>query len=65
MATPNTRAQIHINGDILTADETAALLKIGRRTAIRLFEKKEIPAKKVGKQWRCFRSSVDKYMEAR
>lgn len=37
--------------DFLTANEVAALLKIDRRTVIRLARAKKIPGKKIGQNW--------------
>lgn len=39
-------------GEILTLDEVAACLKVGKRTVYRLVAAKKIPAFKVGGTWR-------------
>lgn len=62
MANESKRVKDRIEGNVLTADEAADYLKIGRKTAIRLFISGEIPARKVGREWRVLRSFVDNYM---
>jgi excisionase family DNA binding protein len=50
------------DGDILTLDEVAAYLKIGKRTVYRLAQKSEIPAFKLGGSWRFRRSELDRWI---
>lgn len=47
--------------DFLNIDETAAWLKIPRSTLYKLCTDGEIPAAKVGRQWRFHRSTVEKW----
>jgi excisionase family DNA binding protein len=47
---------------ILTLDELAAYLKIGKRTLYGLAAKGEIPAFKVGGVWRFRRSEIDQWI---
>lgn len=45
--------------EVLTADEVAALLKVGKSTVYRLASNPEgLPARKVGREWRFLRSEV-------
>ena len=46
-------------GQILTLDEVAAYLKVGKRTVYRLAAAKKIPAFKVGGIWRFSRADID------
>lgn len=49
--------------DILTADEVAALLKVDRRTVIRLANAKKLPAKRIGRNWRFSSRKLREYLE--
>jgi excisionase family DNA binding protein len=49
--------------EVLTLDETAALLRVSRRTMFRLLAAKEIPAFKVGGRWRFKRDFLLKIIE--
>jgi excisionase family DNA binding protein len=49
--------------EVLTLDETAALLRISRRTLFRLIAAREIPAFKVGGRWRFKRDSLLRIIE--
>jgi excisionase family DNA binding protein len=44
--------------DVLTLAETAALLRISRPTLFEMLRRGEIPARKVGRQWRFNRAVV-------
>jgi len=46
----------------LTLDEVCQYLKIGRTTIYQLARLGEIPASKVGNQWRFNRSEIDNWM---
>ena len=48
---------------LLTLKETAELLKLSRRTVMRMVQRKELPAFKVGGQWRVNESSLTKWMQ--
>jgi excisionase family DNA binding protein len=48
----------HPQSDILTIDETAALLKIPRSSVYKLAQQGKIPAKKVGRHWRFHRQTI-------
>lgn len=47
------------SGQILTLDEVAAYLKVGKRTVYRLAAARKIPAFKVGGTWRFSRADLD------
>lgn len=49
-------------GQILTLDEVAAYLKVGKRTVYRLAAAKKIPAFKVGGIWRFSRADIDSWI---
>lgn len=49
--------------DILDADEVAKILRIHRRTVIRLAAQGEIPAFKVGEKWRFMREDLESYIQ--
>ncbi|MEW5887604.1 MAG: helix-turn-helix domain-containing protein [Pseudomonadota bacterium] len=49
--------------EILTLDEVAAYLKVGKRTVYRLAAAKKIPAFKVGGTWRFSRQEIDQWIK--
>jgi excisionase family DNA binding protein len=49
--------------NILDAEEVAKLLRVHRRTVIRLASQGEIPAFKVGDKWRFMREDLESYIE--
>jgi excisionase family DNA binding protein len=51
------------NDEILTIQEAALLLKIGKRTVAKLAIAKKIPAKKLGAQWRFSRRALLFFIE--
>lgn len=50
-------------GQILTLDEVAAYLRVGKRTVYRLAAAKKIPAFKVGGIWRFSRADIDGWIK--
>ena len=50
--------------EILTISEVAELLKIAEKTAYGLAQRGEIPAFKVGGQWRFSRAAIDTWIKA-
>ena len=48
---------------LLTLREAAALLQISQRTAMRMIASKELPAFKLGGQWRVRQSELTKWLE--
>jgi len=51
--------------EILTVGEVAIYLRVHRSTVYRLLRCKQIPAFKVGSDWRFERGSVDQWMRDR
>lgn len=51
--------------EILTLPEVAGLLKIADKTVYALAQRAEIPAFKVGGQWRFSRAAINSWIEAR
>jgi excisionase family DNA binding protein len=49
--------------EVLTINEAAELLRVSRRTVLRMIERKEIPVFKVGVQWRFNRDYLLKIIE--
>ncbi len=52
------------SGPILTLDEVAAYLRVGKRTAYRLVAEGKIPAFKVGGAWRLRQAELDQWIAA-
>ena len=48
--------------EILTVEELAEALKVNARTIQRIVHRKEIPAIRVGRQWRFRREWVDEWL---
>jgi len=48
--------------EILTLEEVAAYLKVGKRTVYRLVAAQELPAFKVGGSWRFRRQEIDQWI---
>uniref|UniRef100_UPI00218247B8 methylation-associated defense system helix-turn-helix domain-containing protein MAD1 n=1 Tax=Pseudomonas brassicacearum TaxID=930166 RepID=UPI00218247B8 len=48
---------------MLTLDDVAAYLKVGKRTVYRLAAAKKIPAFKVGGTWRFSRADIDMWIK--
>lgn len=51
--------------EILTIEEVAAYLKVGRRTVYRLAANGQIPAFKLGGVWRFRRAELERWIAAR
>ena len=52
------------NDEILTAQETAALLKTTRRQVRKMFASKKLPAVKTGREWRVLKAGIMEFFEA-
>jgi excisionase family DNA binding protein len=48
---------------LLTLERAAAILQVSKRTLIRMIQQKEVPAFKVGGQWRIRESRLRKWVE--
>ena len=55
----------HMNEDILTIKEVAALLKVADKTIYSMAQRGEIPAFKVRGQWRLRRQDIDAWISER
>jgi excisionase family DNA binding protein len=51
------------NLNLLTLSEVAAILKISKRTLHRMIQHQQIPAFKVGGQWRILESRFQEWMQ--
>jgi excisionase family DNA binding protein len=49
---------------LLTLQEAAVLLQVSKRTLERLISRKELPAFKVGRQWRIQESELTKFIQS-
>ena len=49
----------------LTLDELAAYLKLSQSKLYRMAQEGEIPASKIGSQWRFDRQEIDEWMKSR
>lgn len=50
---------------LLTLEEAAEILQVSKRTLLRMIQKKEVPAFKVGGQWRIRESQFRKWVEGK
>ena len=48
---------------LLSLDAAAAILQVSKRTLMRMIQKREVPAFKVGGQWRIRESQFRKWVE--
>ena len=48
---------------VLTVEQTAELLQVSRRTLHRIIHRKDLPAFKVGSQWRIHEKELAKWLE--
>lgn len=48
---------------LLTLEAAAEILQVSKRTLLRMIQKKEVPAFKVGGQWRIRESQFRKWVE--
>ena len=51
--------------DILTIPEVASLLKVAEKTVYGLAQKSDLPAFKVGGQWRFRRAAIDSWIDVK
>ena len=47
---------------VMTIDQVASYLQVGKRTIYAMAAAGEIPAAKVGEQWRFFRPEIDRWL---
>ena len=51
--------------DLMTTKELAEYLQLDRMTIYKLLKSGEIPANRVGHQWRFFRSDIDSWIRSK
>lgn len=51
------------NDEILTVKETAALLKTSRQQVRKMVTNEELPAMKVGREWRILKTGIIEFFE--
>lgn len=50
---------------LITLAEAASILQVSKRTLLRMIQKKEVPAFKVGGQWRIRESHFKEWVESK
>jgi excisionase family DNA binding protein len=55
----------HAELKLLTLAEAAAILQISKRTLLRMIQQREVPAFKIGGQWRIRESQFRKWVEGK
>ena len=48
--------------EVMTTDDVVSYLKVSRKTLLKLVRNGEIPARKVGKNYRYLRKELEKYL---
>jgi excisionase family DNA binding protein len=56
-------ATVTVNDPLLTTDEVMAILRVDTRTVYRLIRSRNIPAVRVGRQWRFRRSDLERWLD--
>lgn len=51
-----------MNKEILTPEETAEYLRISKVTLYKLLKSGDVPAKKIGNQWRISKAGLDRIL---
>jgi len=51
--------------EFITVDEIAEYLRISRMTVVRMIEKGELPALKIGRQWRIQKEDFEKWIRGK
>lgn len=54
----------HLTGDILTIRQLAEYLMVSEKTVYRMLEKNQLPAMRIGAQWRFRKSDIDAWLTA-
>lgn len=52
-----------MEGDVLKIEETAKLLKVSTKIAIRLITSKSLKASKLGRSWRIRKFDIDDFLD--
>ncbi|MBT6326478.1 MAG: helix-turn-helix domain-containing protein [Bdellovibrionales bacterium] len=53
---------INDRAEVMTTDDVVNYLKVSRKTLLKLVRNGEIPARKVGKNYRYLRKELEKYL---
>ena len=59
------KESVSLADEILTVGEVARLLKVAEKTVYTMAQKGDLPAFKVGGQWRFHRADLDNWIDAR
>ncbi|MDP8292558.1 MAG: helix-turn-helix domain-containing protein [Candidatus Orphnella occulta] len=51
-----------IDDTLLTTKDLAEYLKLNEKTVLKMAQTGQLPAFKIAKQWRFYRSAIDKYL---
>ena len=54
-----------VSSDLMTTKELSEYLQLDRMTIYKLLKSGDIPANRVGHQWRFFRSDIDDWIRAK
>ena len=54
-----------VSSDLMTTKELSEYLQLDRRTIYKLLKSGDIPANRVGHQWRFFRSDIDDWIRSK
>jgi excisionase family DNA binding protein len=57
------RGSAHMQEEVMDAKQVAELLKVGYRTVVRMADRGELPAFKVGDLWRFRKADIDAYIQ--
>ena len=61
----STNSRLAGEDEFLTTDEVLGYLRINARTVYRLIRNGELPAVRIGRQWRIRRDDLDRWLETR
>jgi len=53
-----------VNNDLMTTKELSKYLQLDRMTIYKLLKSGDIPANRVGHQWRFFKSDIDEWIRS-
>ena len=54
-----------VNNDLMTTKELSEYLQLDRMTIYKLLKSGDIPANRVGHQWRFFRSDINEWIRSK
>lgn len=56
---------IHLQDEVMTLEDVSSFLKVGEQTVYNLTREGNIPARKIGREWRYLKSEVLEFMKSR